>query len=120
MAERPRVIFQCAAGDLELEFDAVAARASVSKLLVQVQDGYFSGGKATFTADALTLAPAAKTPDGAPVPDGTAPWRIIIRGKAEPDAVRATITKGGVLIPKLIEQSATGAGVAVQRIVRLN
>ncbi len=118
--ERPRVTLQCAAGDLELEFDAGSARASVSKLLVQVQDGFFSGGKATFTEDALTLAPAAKTPDGVPVPDGTAPWRIIIRGEAAPDAVRATITKGGALIPKLIEQSTTGAGVPVQRIVRLN
>ena len=118
--DRPRVIFQCAAGDLELEFDAGAARESVSKLLVQVQDGYFSGGKAIFTAETLTLAPAAKTPDGVPVPDGTAPWRIIIRGKAEPSAVRASITKGGALIPKLIEQSTTGAGVPVQRIVRVN
>ena len=85
-----------------------------------MQGGYFSGGKASFTTDALTLVPAAKTPYGTPVPEGTAPWRIILRGDAPPDAVRASITKGGTLIPKLIEQSAASAGVPVQRIVRLN
>ncbi len=118
--DRPRVIFQCAAGELELEFDARAAGESVSKLLGQVQDGFFSGGKATFTADVLTLAAAAKTPDGAPVPEGAAPWHIIIRGDPQPDSVRATFIKGGTLIPKLIEQSGAGANVPVQRIVRLN
>lgn len=118
--KRPRVIFQCAAGDLELEFDAAAAREPVAKLLGQVQGGYFSDGKATFSVDVLTLAPAAKTPDGMPVAEGTAPWRIIIGGKRDPDAVRASIIKGGTLIPKLIEQSATAAGVPVQRVVRLN
>ncbi len=118
--ERPRVIFQCAAGDLELEFDASAAREPVARLLAQVQGGFFSGGKATVSVDAITLAPAAKTPDGVPVPEGTAPWRIILRGDAPPDAVRASIIKGGTLVPKLIEQSAAGAAVPVQRIVRLN
>jgi hypothetical protein len=121
LPERPRVIFQCAAGDLELEFDATASRESVAALLEQVHAGYFSGGRAVFSPEAIDLAPGTRLPDGTMVPPGTEPWRIVIRGEATSPALSAEIRKGGALVPRLIEGSAAiNDGLPVQRIVRLN
>lgn len=118
--ERPRIRLQCAAGDLELEFETAAAKEAITKLLAQVHEGYFSGGRATFEAESFILAPSAKLPDGSAVPAGTSPWRVALRGETVAPALRSEVKKGGVLIPKLIEISEASGGVAVQRIVRLN
>jgi hypothetical protein len=114
--EKPRVTLQCAAGEVELEISGPDER--LARCLEQIQEGYFSSGRAHFSDAAVDLVPAANTPDGAPVPKGEGRWRVFM-GAAPPDTLVAKVVKGGVLIPQLIRESGT-EGVRVQRIVRLN
>lgn len=112
--EHPRVTFQCAAGELELEFTATAGDRP-GQLLAQIQEGYYSGGSAEFSDGILALSPAERTPDGAQIPAGEGRWKIQL-GDAPATALSAKVVKGGVLVPQLIRDRAT----RVQRIVRLN
>ncbi len=114
MPEQPRVTFQCATGELELEFTGTAGE-RLGHLLAQIQEGYYSGGSAEFSDDLLTLSPAERTPDGARIPAGEGRWKIHL-GDAAANVLSAKVVKGGALVPQLIRDSAT----RVQRIVRLN
>lgn len=114
--DHPRITLQCAAGEVQFEIDGPGER--IEQLLAQIQEGYFSSGRAKFSKDGLDLSAAAKTPDGASVPKGEGGWRVFL-GDPPPDSISAKVIKGGVLIPQLIRESGA-EGVRVQRIVRLN
>ena len=112
--EHPRVTFQCAAGELELEFAATDGT-RLGQLLAQIQEGYYSGGNAEFSEGVLHLSAAGRTPAGAEIPAGEGRWKIQL-GDAPADGLSAKVVKGGVLVPGLIRDKST----RVQRIVRLN
>jgi hypothetical protein len=113
--ERPRVSLDSPAGNMEFEFSG--PREELTRLLEQCIKGYFSGGRAIFTAERIQLTPAEKTPDGAPVPEGEGRWTFAI-GSESADALSAKVVKGAAVLADLVKQGEEG--VRVQRIVRLN
>lgn len=112
--ERPRVNLDCAAGSVEFELTS-SARNRLTQFLAQVHDGYFSGGSAEFSDGVLKLAPAERTPSGAPVPAGEGHWTIHLE-KAPADAISAKVVKGARYMPKILSDKTA----RVQRIVRQN
>ena len=113
--ERPRVVLDSPAGSVEFELSG--PRAELTQLLEQCRQGYFSGGRAVFTAESFQLTPAEKTPDGAPVPAGEGRWTFAIGNKST-DALEVKIVKGEDVFAGLVKKAEEG--VRVQRIVRRN
>jgi hypothetical protein len=114
--DRPRVAFQCEAGEVEFEFSGPSEK--LGQFLAQIQEGYYSGGRATLETHELRLTPAENTPDGAPIPGGEGGWKIQIGDPAD-GVISAKINKGGAVLTQ-IARDAGNDGVHVQRIVRLN
>lgn len=119
--DRPRVTLHCAEGEIELEL--AGPRDDLGRLLAQIQEGYYSGGRTEFAADGFKLTPAASTPDGASIPEGEGRWTLRSSRREEaPSSSKiliATVVKGGALATQLAREAAA-EGVRVQRIVRLN
>jgi hypothetical protein len=112
--DQPRVTLQYAGGEMELELGG--SREQISRLLAQVHQGYYSGGRARFNEGRLELTPAAKTPDGAPIPGEDGKWTIRL-GEPAPEAITAKLLKGAAVLSRA---AADSNGVHVQRITRLN
>ena len=125
--ERPRVMLQCAEGEIELEFDAKVQKAELAAFLSAVHLGRFSNGLAEWSKDGIRLAPAAGVTRGEPATANAGEVFIAVStAKPSPDradVLRATINKGVSVIHKLSlgqTKSAQARPVPIQRIVRLN
>jgi hypothetical protein len=113
---RPRVLFQCAGGDLEIEIDGSISREMVGALLDHIHRGFYSDGRARFTENTVELTPAGRTPNGDAVPPREGRWTLFL-GEAPPDKIHVILTDKDGVLPKL---RAAKEAWTVQRMVRLN
>jgi hypothetical protein len=112
--DRPRVTFQSAKGEMELEL--TGPRERLGHLLAQIHDGYYSGGRARISSTRIDLAPAGQTPDGTSIPQDDGLWTIQF-GDPSPEAITAKVIKGANVLSQI---SADANGIHIQRVVRLN
>lgn len=116
--ERPQASCQWPGAEVTLEFAAENDRTALERFLLEAHGGYFSGGKVQQIAGGIVFVQAANTPDGAPVPAGVAPWKIVFSGERPAGALSAKVIEGKEAVEAL---PAPGAEPSrLQRVTRLN